>query len=302
MLRIQPKLQNYEWGKKGRSSKVAQLASKGNCEPTIEERPYAELWMGTHPTAPSVLAGGEPLKSVLDSNTLGNDIYQKYGDLPFLFKVLSIETALSIQAHPDKQLAQRLFTQFPNIYKDANHKPEMAIALTDFEAFIGFRPLEEIAVFLNKYSEFRTAIGNDVSSDFISFVTKCTESTSPNERKMQLKIVFSALQNQSPLIINQLLSSFFKSLNPSSELEMLLVRLNQQYPGDVGIFCAFMLNYLKLKPSQALFLAANEPHAYISGDCIECMAASDNVVRSGLTPKFKDVKTLVEMLSVTLTN
>jgi len=32
-------------------------------------------------------------------------------------------------------------------------------------------------------------------------------------------------------------------------------------------------------------------------DCIECMACSDNVVRAGLTPKFKDVKTLSNMLT-----
>ena len=41
----------------------------------------------------------------------------------------------------------------------------------------------------------------------------------------------------------------------------------------------------------------NEPHAYLSGDCVECMANSDNVVRAGLTPKFKDVKTLCAMLN-----
>ena len=49
--------------------------------------------------------------------------------------------------------------------------------------------------------------------------------------------------------------------------------------------------------SQALYLAANEPHAYISGECVECMATSDNVVRAGLTPKFKDVSTLCGMLT-----
>lgn len=36
-------------------------------------------------------------------------------------------------------------------------------------------------------------------------------------------------------------------------------------------------------------------YAYL--DCIECMACSDNVVRAGLTPKFKDVKTLCNMLT-----
>ena len=80
------------------------------------------------------------------------------------------------------------------------------------------------------------------------------------------------------------------------------MRLHQQYPGDVGVFCVYLLNYARLKPGEALFLAANEPHAYISGECIEAMACSDNVVRLGLTPKFKDVPTLCAMLTYTAGN
>lgn len=71
---------------------------------------------------------------------------------------------------------------------------------------------------------------------------------------------------------------------------------NHYFPNDVGVLSIFFLNILQLKPGQAIFLAANEPHAYLSGDCIECMACSDNVIRAGLTPKFKDVDTLLEML------
>ena len=78
------------------------------------------------------------------------------------------------------------------------------------------------------------------------------------------------------------------------------MRLHQQYPGDVGVFCVYLLNYARLKPGEALFLAANEPHPYISGECVECMATSDNVVRAGLTPKFKDVDNLVNMLTYSM--
>lgn len=67
----------------------------------------------------------------------------------------------------------------------------------------------------------------------------------------------------------------------------LVLKLNNDFPGDVGIFCIYWLNYIVLKPGEAIYLAANEPHAYLSGDCIECMANSDNVVRAGLTPKLK---------------
>jgi len=80
-------------------------------------------------------------------------------------------------------------------------------------------------------------------------------------------------------------------------VDVLAMRLHEQYPGDVGVFCAYLLNYKKLVPGEALFLGANEPHAYISGDCAEVMATSDNVVRAGLTPKWKDVDTLCSCLT-----
>jgi mannose-6-phosphate isomerase len=83
----------------------------------------------------------------------------------------------------------------------------------------------------------------------------------------------------------------------SLQLKSLLLRLHSQYPGDRGVFCPLIMNYLQLRSGESFFIGANEPHAYISGDCIECMALSDNVVRAGLTPKFKDVETLCGMLN-----
>lgn len=82
-----------------------------------------------------------------------------------------------------------------------------------------------------------------------------------------------------------------------TEKEELVLRLEKQYPGDVGVISAFFFNYVKLNPGEALYLGANEPHAYIYGECIECMATSDNVVRAGLTPKHRDVRTLCSMLT-----
>lgn len=79
--------------------------------------------------------------------------------------------------------------------------------------------------------------------------------------------------------------------------EKLVLSLEKQYPGDVGVLAAFFFNYVKLNPGEALYVGANEPHAYLSGDCIECMATSDNVVRAGLTPKYRDVETLCSMLT-----
>lgn len=82
-----------------------------------------------------------------------------------------------------------------------------------------------------------------------------------------------------------------------TDKEHLVLRLEKQYPTDVGVIATFFLNHVKLAPGEALFLGANEPHAYIFGECIECMATSDNVVRAGLTPKHRDVQTLCSMLT-----
>ncbi|KAJ3016693.1 UNVERIFIED_CONTAM: hypothetical protein HDU68_012086 [Siphonaria sp. JEL0065] len=189
---------------------------------------------------------------------------------------------LSIQAHPDKKLAERLFVEFPNVYKDNNHKPEMAVALTDFEALIGFRALEEIKVLLNRFPKFAAAISTSAQDAFVS---------SPS--KESLKQLFKSLVDQDATVITTqirtLIARLSSATHKAGSLEELLIRLNSQFPDDVGIFCALLLNYVSLKEGEAIFLAANEPHAYTSGDIVECMAANDNVVRSGLTPKFKDV-------------
>merc|ERR1712072_492467 len=87
------------------------------------------------------------------------------------------------------------------------------------------------------------------------------------------------------------------ALETLSPTHALIMRLHTQYPGDIGCFCPFFLNHITLQPGEAIFLAANEPHAYLSGDLAECMACSDNVIRSGLTPKFKDVELLCECLT-----
>lgn len=82
-----------------------------------------------------------------------------------------------------------------------------------------------------------------------------------------------------------------------TERSQIFRRLNADFPGDVGCLCLFFLNVVRLEAGEAIFLSANEPHAYLDGNCIECMACSDNVIRAGLTPKFKDVEQLLAMLN-----
>lgn len=181
LMRLRCAVQHYDWGRRGADSLVARLAGDG--DPASDDRPCAELWMGTHPAAPSSLAPDVSLRDWVARNpaALGRAVAARWaGDLPFLFKVpypralrlvsvpptlaiseshakirnfeshakmfpishraqvLSVAKALSIQAHPDRDLARALHALRPAAYRDANHKPEMAVAITEFRALCGF--------------------------------------------------------------------------------------------------------------------------------------------------------------------
>ncbi|RUS24997.1 phosphomannose isomerase type I [Jimgerdemannia flammicorona] len=314
IYRLEYSTQSYDWGKLGSESKVAAYAAGIDGFVVDNNKPYAELWMGTHPNGPSYVLSPDGTKRLLkeviaaDRSLVTPELYKSYdGDLPFLFKVLSIRKALSIQAHPDKILGAELFEKFPHLYKDPNHKPEMALALTPFEALCGFRPLEEITAHLANYPELTALVGTDVATTFRNTVSSRVDPSDLDalaENRLALRTLFSALLTSPPTRVTENLAALVQRIKAEgTELRIgsvpeLVVRLDGQYPGgDVGVFAVMLLNYIKLQPGQAIFLGANEPHAYLSGDCIECMAASDNVVRAGLTPKFKDVNVLLDMLT-----
>ncbi|XP_015180069.1 PREDICTED: mannose-6-phosphate isomerase [Polistes dominula] len=293
-------VQNYDWGKYGRDSIVASLIKTSNPNFVInEEKPYAELWMGTHVNGPSYLMEKNiSLEKYIEENTnvLGSEVEQIFqSSLPFLFKVLSVRKALSIQVHPDKKKAEELHLFDPTIYKDSNHKPELMIALTEFETLCGFRPIEEIKKYLELLPELRALIGDDLVHEFMI--------TNDSEYREPLKKCFRSLMMcEHNLVIEQLkhLLERLSHLDISSQQLLnadLLRKLDSYFPGDIGCFGIYMFNYITLQPGEAVYIAPNEPHAYIYGDCIECMACSDNIVRAGLTPKLKDVKTLTEMLT-----
>lgn len=320
LFRIDCGYQNYDWGKIGSSSAVAQFAAKSNPSTNIDEsKPYAELWMGTHPSVPSKVVDdaaleGKVLRDVVGANAaeyLHPSVVKKFGsdkELPFLFKVLSIEKVLSIQAHPDKALARQLHASDPKNYPDDNHKPEMAIAVTDFEGFCGFKPLDQIAATLKAVPELYDIVGADTVKEFVEGIKPEAELGSSDDKtnRQLLQKVFGKLMNTPEDVIAEKAAllvarvekepATFDKLAPG--LAELTLRLNKQFPNDIGLFCGcLLLNHVRLNVGEAMFLQAKDPHAYISGDIIECMAASDNVVRAGFTPKFKDVKNLVEMLT-----
>ncbi|WOK93473.1 hypothetical protein Cni_G02171 [Canna indica] len=312
-LLLRCSVQNYDWGRFGEDSTVARLFEQNSGGEIELARPYAELWMGTHESGPSfVVAPSETagslgpetvtLKQWITANpgSLGEKVVEKWGnDLPFLFKVLSVAKALSIQAHPDKELARMLHKMRPNVYKDPNHKPEMAIALTEFKALCGFVNIEELKDVLISVPEIKDLVGSEEARKF--FITEELDVNS--EAKMFLQSIFTKLISSSKEAVSELVSKLKVRLDTESKIrtltekEQLILLLEKQYQADVGVVAAYFFNYVKLSPGEALYIGPNEPHAYISGECIECMAASDNVVRAGLTPKYIDVQTLCSMLT-----
>lgn len=274
--------------------------------------------MGTHPSNPSKdLRTGRTLLDLVDDNEalLSQATIARYGKkLPFLFKILSIAKALSIQAHPNKKLAEQLHAKDPKNYPDDNHKPEMAIALTKFEGLCGFRPPTEIAHFLQNVHALRTFVGDEAADSFINTVEshKGDESDAAKaQNKAALKSLFGALMSRPQDALDNATAALLDEVNKtpdnfaaggagpttSKDLASVITRCHGEFGADYGLFVLFLCNYVTMAPGEALFLRADDIHAYISGDIVECMAASDNVVRAGFTPKFKDVDTLVSMLT-----
>ncbi|XP_040269677.1 mannose-6-phosphate isomerase isoform X2 [Bufo bufo] len=303
-------VQDYAWGKLGSGSEVAQLWASGDSGRKIEpNKPYAELWMGTHPKGDALITENRVDQKTLGQwiaahpDCLGAKVREAFQDqLPFLFKVLSVRLALSIQAHPDKALAKKLHAQFPQHYPDDNHKPEMAIALTPFRGLCGFRPISEIVGFLKAIPEFRALIGQEAAQLLES---SAEDPSKEAEQRKVLQQCFTCmmqsgkkeLAEQLNLLVQRVTQQVERAEDVSYCIGDLLLTLHSQFPGDIGCFAIYFLNVVTLQPGEAMYLGANEPHAYLEGDCVECMACSDNTVRAGLTPKFIDVDTLCAMLS-----
>ncbi|KAL4632743.1 hypothetical protein ACB092_04G072300 [Castanea dentata] len=310
---LSPKLRLGSKGSRfsGRSALCPELGVR---DPTRPDIPYAELWMGTHESGPSFVVQapraskgvsvdddvGVSLKKWISENpnVLGDKVLHNWGcDLPFLFKVLSMAKASSIQAHPNKQLARRLHKGQPD--------PEMALAITEFEALCGFISLEELKGVLCYVPEIVDMVG----SAYANQILHINEQDGEEKVKSILRSIFTKLMLASKEMITKVLSNIKSHLQIESQplrrccflihnghcVIKTLVMFNSI--ADVGVISAFFFNYVKLNPGEALYLGADEPHAYVSGECIECMATSDNVVWAGLTPKHRDVKTLCSMLT-----
>lgn len=289
MLKMTNKIQNYDWGSKNALTTLYGIQNPQNL-------PMAELWMGAHPKASSIvidpISGNKiTLKSLIESDPiryLGKKVASQYHRLPFLFKVLCAAQPLSIQVHPNKIYAEVGFAQenaadipldAPNRnYKDNNHKPELIYALTPFKAMNAFRPLAEIADLL----DFVSAAHPEIQL----FVQQ------PSEEK--LAKLFSQILSLGNEQKERALGVLKSALNSrQGEPWNTIKRMASLYPEDNGLFAPLLLNVVEMLPGEAMFLYARTPHAYIEGTGLEIMANSDNVLRAGLTNKHIDIPELI---------
>jgi mannose-6-phosphate isomerase len=241
-------VQHYAWGDHDFIPNLLGVSSKN--------QPWAELWLGTHPLGPTLLDDGSELSELT-------------GELPYLLKVLAAAEPLSLQAHPTLEQAHDGYTQ--GVFADPSAKPELLVALTEFEAFCGVRPA---AATVNLLQE----IGCDALADIVA-----TDGPGIAMRRIYLGEIDSW-----PAVA---------SCATSDAPEARWVRhLDEMYPGDPSVAVTLLLNHVVLQPGEALHLSAGNLHAYLRGAGIELMAASDNVVRGGLTTKEVDIDLLLDVV------
>lgn len=288
MQKLINSVQNYAWG-----SKTALTELYGMANP--DGLPMAELWMGAHPKSSSKITDShgtmQSLRDVIDADKtalLGANVAARFGELPYLFKVLCAAQPLSIQVHPSKKAAEVGFAKenaagipldaAERNYKDPNHKPELVFALTPFLAMNAFREFAEIATLLQP-----VVAANPLIGEFIA---------QPNGER--LSALFAGLLNMQGDEKAQALKVLRTALETQQGLAWDAIRLIAEfYPDDSGLFSPLLLNIVQLNPGDAMFLYAETPHAYLRGTGLEVMANSDNVLRAGLTPKYIDIPELV---------
>lgn len=327
LYRLDSPIRHYAWGS---ATLLARLQDR-----TPSGQPEAELWMGAHPAAPSsvtvnttannpdstrtsastaldALIASAPEATLGTALPIGRAASGAEPQLPYLVKLLAAEQPLSIQAHPDRDQARAgwdaentreisLNAAVRN-YKDPNHKPEMLVALTDFSALCGFRPPVESA---DSFARLATlpGLGDAVSTALREFSHRLAAG--------DLKGVFTALLDpegpwaddvESPTYTMHIVEALQASSATQSDTALATaVRIAEHHPQDPGVLVSVLMNRVQLAAGEAIFLTAGMVHAYLSGLGLETMAASDNVLRGGLTSKHIDVAELQRVVDFTPT-
>ncbi len=296
---IEPGIQNYDWGD-------PEFIPGHFGYDNTARRPYAELWMGAHPELPALAQLDEPtsLRTLIDDaaeTLLGAACAEKFGELPFLFKVLSAAQPLSIQVHPNRIQAAAGFARenaagipidaAQRNYRDGNHKVEMAVAITGMYALAGLRPASEIAANLQPFAD---------SAEYPDDLPAADSSPAAGRQ------LFTALMSLPQPVVNDILNPVVATLDKKrdsfsrDDWQYWFLRANTVFAGngdrDRGLLAIPFLQLVHLQPLQALYLPPGIAHAYLEGTVVEIMANSNNVLRSGLTQKHIDTDELVRVI------
>lgn len=308
-------VRHYAWGSRSHIPRLCGVDGGG--------RPCAEMWFGAHPADPSRLADGRTLDAAIAEGPkamLGEHVQTSFGDrLPYLMKLLAAAEPLSLQVHPTSERARIRYAEQEadaialsapeRSYQDNSHKPELLYALTRFEGMVGFRDTAKTADILR-----------GLRLPWLDAVADRVEPT-PTPFQTLREVVTDMLATPVPLLATRLAelrhaardaeaaahrppSRQRPTVRPADDVERERIRvyaataaLVDRYPEDAGVLVTLLLNHVVIAAGEALFVAAGTIHAYTSGFGIEVMAASDNVLRAGLTSKHVDRVELLEVAS-----
>jgi mannose-6-phosphate isomerase len=227
--------------------------------------------------------GSMPLPQLIaddPAGVLGGPAVARFGPrLPYLLKFLAAAQPLSLQVHPDAEQARAGYERenatdaAVRNYVDPYHKPELLVALEPFDALCGFRDPDESAEVLAGFE--------------VPRLKPVIEALRTGSAELRLRTAVQRLFALGPDVVADVRTA---TSHP------LVALLGEGYPDDVGVIMALLLNRFTLQPGEGVFVPAGTMHAYLSGVGIEVMAASDNVLRGGLTPKHVDTDELARIL------
>jgi len=295
IFKLKGKIQHYAWGGYDYINEWLGVDNK-------EHKPSAEYWMGAHPSASSVLVGeegelvlNEAIKQA-PGHYIGQKVFDQFGELPYLLKILDVRDMLSIQVHPSKaeaikgyeaeDAAEVLLSAPHRNYKDKNHKPEVMVALSEFWLLHGFLQEDALLETLQAVPEFAAFDAIFLQYGYKGLYKHVMEL--PQEEVNRLL---------TPLVEREIDAKTAGTLTKQQPGWWAAKLFNAQaINGDIdrGIFSIYFFNIVKALPGEAIFQGAGIPHAYLEGQNVELMANSDNVLRGGLTPKHVDVPELLK--------
>ena len=292
--KLQGKHRHYDWGGKSFIPNLTQVQN-------AEQKPYAEYWMGAHPSAPSFIEteqGALALGTLIEQDPLqwlGEKTNEAFGNLPYLFKILDVEKMLSIQVHPSKKNAEIGFEleetkgiaidAFNRNYKDRNHKPEVMVALSDFWLLHGFLAPELVEARLQDFFYFNPLMDHFRGVDYQGLYSFFMNLSAEDSDRILKPLMMDAIASVKSGSVDKThphwwANKYYEGVMPEQAI-------------DKGIFSIYILNIVHVPKYAGVFQGAGLLHAYLEGQNIELMANSDNVLRGGLTPKHVDIDELL---------